>query len=126
MGWGCGVSGCKHFHVDWINNKVLLWSTGTYVQYHGINHDGREYKTDCKKPKMKQKISREDRCLPLAGRWARDQFSSLFKTRVSILLSLANAQSTFIPGCGPSWIFIGSFLHDGALCLIPQFESSVF
>ena len=23
-GWGFGVSGCKLFHIDWINNKVLL------------------------------------------------------------------------------------------------------
>ena len=26
-----------------INNKVLLDSTGNYIQYFGINHNGKEY-----------------------------------------------------------------------------------
>ena len=27
-----------------INNKVILHSTGNYIQYPGINHNGKEYK----------------------------------------------------------------------------------
>ena len=30
-------------HIDWINNKVLLYSTGNYTQYLVINHNGKEY-----------------------------------------------------------------------------------
>ena len=28
---------------EWINNKVLLYSTGNYIQHPGINHNGKEY-----------------------------------------------------------------------------------
>ena len=28
---------------EWINNKVLLYSTGNYIQYPVINHNGKEY-----------------------------------------------------------------------------------
>ena len=37
------VSRCKLLHIEWINNKVLLYSTGNYIQYSVINHDGKEY-----------------------------------------------------------------------------------
>ena len=30
-----------------INNKVLLYSTGNYIQYSVINHNGKEYKKEC-------------------------------------------------------------------------------
>ena len=42
--WEFGVSRCKLLHTKWINNKVLLNSTGNYIQYPGINHSGKEYK----------------------------------------------------------------------------------
>ena len=29
------------------NNKVLLNSTGTYIQYPVINHSGKEYEKEC-------------------------------------------------------------------------------
>ena len=32
-GWVFGVSRCKLVYIDWINNKVLLYSTGNYIQY---------------------------------------------------------------------------------------------
>ena len=38
-----GVSRCKLLHFGWINNKVLLYSTGNYIQSLGIDHDGKEY-----------------------------------------------------------------------------------
>ena len=41
-----GVSSCKILHVEWINNKVLLYSIGNYIQYPVINHNGKEYKKE--------------------------------------------------------------------------------
>ena len=38
---GSGVSGCKLLHLEWINNKVLLYSTGDYIQSPGIDHNGK-------------------------------------------------------------------------------------
>ena len=38
MDWEFGVSRCKVLHTGWINNKVLLYSTGNYIQYRVINH----------------------------------------------------------------------------------------
>ena len=35
-----GVSRCKLLHLEKINNKVLLYSTGNYIQSLGIDHDG--------------------------------------------------------------------------------------
>ena len=39
MGWEFGVSRCKLADIGWINNKVLLQSTGNNVQYPGTNHN---------------------------------------------------------------------------------------
>ena len=47
VGWGSGMNGefgvgrCKPLHLELISNKVLLYSTGTYIQSLGIEHDGR-------------------------------------------------------------------------------------
>ena len=38
-----GVSRCKLLHLQWIRNEVLLYSTGNYVQFLGIELDGRPY-----------------------------------------------------------------------------------
>ena len=38
-----GVSRCKLLYMEWINKKVLVFSTGNYIQYRGLNHHGREY-----------------------------------------------------------------------------------
>ena len=38
-----GVGRCKLLHLEWINNNVLLYSTGNYIQSLGINHNGKEY-----------------------------------------------------------------------------------
>ena len=43
--WEFGVGGCKLSHLEWVNNKVLMCSTGNYIQYPAINHNGKEYKT---------------------------------------------------------------------------------
>ena len=42
-GWEFGISRCKLFYIGWINNKVPLNSTGNYIQYPLINHNGKEY-----------------------------------------------------------------------------------
>ena len=43
MGWEFGISRHKLVHTEWINNKVLLCSTGNCIQYLVINHNGRKY-----------------------------------------------------------------------------------
>ena len=43
MDWEFGISRCKLVYIGWINNKVLLYSTGNYIQSPGINHNGKEY-----------------------------------------------------------------------------------
>ena len=45
--WEFGVSRCKLLYTEWINNKILLYSTGNYIQYPEINHNGREYEKEC-------------------------------------------------------------------------------
>ena len=37
-----GTSRCKLLYIEWIHNKVLLCSTGNYIQYLVINHNGKE------------------------------------------------------------------------------------
>ena len=44
MEWEAGFSRCKLLYMEWINNKVLLYSTGNYIQYPVINHNGKEYR----------------------------------------------------------------------------------
>ena len=39
---------CKLLYIGWIINKVLLHSTGNYIQYPMINHNGKEcFKKEC-------------------------------------------------------------------------------
>ena len=38
MGWEFGISRCKLFYAEWINNRVLLHSTRNYIQYPLIDH----------------------------------------------------------------------------------------
>ena len=46
-GVGFGISRCKLAHIGWRNNKVLLSSTGNYIQHPVISHNGTEYKKEC-------------------------------------------------------------------------------
>ena len=41
--WELAISRCKPSYIGWINNKILLYSTGDYNQYPVINHNGKEY-----------------------------------------------------------------------------------
>ena len=47
MEWEIGDSRCKLLYTERINNKVSLYSTGNYIQYPMINHNGREYIKQC-------------------------------------------------------------------------------
>ena len=33
----------ENIYIGWINNKVLLYNTGNYIQYPTINHNGKEF-----------------------------------------------------------------------------------
>ena len=46
MDWESGFSRCKLVYTGWINIKVLLYSTGNYIQYPVINHNGKEYEKE--------------------------------------------------------------------------------
>ena len=46
MDWEFGVGRCKLLCLVWINNKVLQYNTGNYIQSPGIHHDGKEYKKE--------------------------------------------------------------------------------
>ena len=46
MRWESGISRCKVLYIGWINNKILLCSTGDYIQYPVINHHGKEYEKE--------------------------------------------------------------------------------
>ena len=47
-GEGLGVwdQQMKLLYIQWMNNKVLLYSTGNYIQCLVINHNGKEYKKE--------------------------------------------------------------------------------
>ena len=44
--WEFGISRCKLVYIGGINNKALLYSTGNYIQYPVINHNGKEYEKE--------------------------------------------------------------------------------
>ena len=44
MDWEFGVSRCKLLYIEWIDNKVLLYSMGNYIQYSVINHNEKNTK----------------------------------------------------------------------------------
>ena len=39
MDWDFEISRCKPLYVGWMDNKVLLYSTGNYIQYPVINYN---------------------------------------------------------------------------------------
>ena len=43
MDWESGVSRCRLLYIGWIN-KVLLYSTGNYIQCPVIKHNGKNMK----------------------------------------------------------------------------------
>ena len=43
-GWESGVSWCELLYTGWINTKILLNSTGNYLQYPVLSHNKKENK----------------------------------------------------------------------------------
>ena len=43
MKWEFGVSRWKLLYIEWITNKVLLYSMGNYLWYPVINYHGKDY-----------------------------------------------------------------------------------
>ena len=39
---GSLVRRCKLSYIEWVNDKVLVYTTGNYIQYPGTNHNGKE------------------------------------------------------------------------------------
>ena len=46
MDWEFRVGRCKLLYLQWMDNEVLLYSTGNNTQFLGIEHDGKEYKKE--------------------------------------------------------------------------------
>ena len=44
MNEDAGIGRCKLSDEGWISNKVLLYTPGNYIQYPGVNQNGKEYK----------------------------------------------------------------------------------
>ena len=47
MEWEFGVSRGKLLYIEWIKNKVPLYSTGNNIQYPVINYSGKDYEKEC-------------------------------------------------------------------------------
>ena len=45
-GWEFRTGRCKLLYMEWIIIKVLLYSTGNYIKYPVINHNGKEYEKE--------------------------------------------------------------------------------
>ena len=41
-----GISRCKVLYIGWVNNKILLYKTGNYIQYPLMNYNGKEYEKE--------------------------------------------------------------------------------
>ena len=41
--WEFEINRGKLLYIECINNKVLLYSTGNYIQYPVVNHNGKDY-----------------------------------------------------------------------------------
>ena len=46
MDWEFEINRGKLLYIGWINNKVLLYSAGNYIQYPVTNHNGKEYEKE--------------------------------------------------------------------------------
>ena len=44
VGWDFGIGRCKLLPLEWINSKVLMYSTGNHIESPVINHNGKEFK----------------------------------------------------------------------------------
>ena len=46
MDWEFGINICKLLYIGWIHNKILLNSTGNYIQHPVINHNRKTYEKE--------------------------------------------------------------------------------
>ena len=46
MDWEFGISRSKLLHIEWINQKALLYNLGDYIQQPVISHNGKEYEKE--------------------------------------------------------------------------------
>ena len=46
-GSGSLILADTNLYTGWINNKVLLYSTGNYIKYPVIDYNGKEYVKEC-------------------------------------------------------------------------------
>ena len=46
LDWEFGTGRCKLLHIEWINNKVLFYSTGNYIHNYLINQNGKLKKNE--------------------------------------------------------------------------------
>ena len=74
MCWEFGVSRYKLLYIGWMNSKVLLYSTGNYIQYPVTSHNGKEYEKECivvlvvKNPPTNEGDIRDAGLIPGSGR----------------------------------------------------------
>ena len=47
MHWEFGISRSKLLHIEWINQKALLYNLRNHIQPPVINHNGKEYEQEC-------------------------------------------------------------------------------
>ena len=45
-GWSGSVGLLDAHYLEWVNKKILLYSTGNSMQSPGVNHSGKEYKKE--------------------------------------------------------------------------------
>ena len=45
--WEFWISRCIQLHIEWINKKVLQYSTENCIQYLIISYNGKEYEKEC-------------------------------------------------------------------------------
>ena len=43
MDWEFRTSRCRLLYIEWINNKVLLYTTKNSSKYFVMNHDGKKF-----------------------------------------------------------------------------------
>ena len=91
-----GISRCTLLYREWANNKVLLYSKGSYNQHSMISHNGKEYfKKECihicitESPCYKQKLTQ--RC--------KSTIFQFFKWNLNHLSYLFLFVKCFLPSC---------------------------
>ena len=91
-----------------INNKVLLYTTGNYIQYPEINHNGKEYKNPLRPVDQDETITFTKIYMPLSN-------DSDFQERVVYLTKGDNKSSyqiKFLAHQGDLYNFVQNLEND--------------